>query len=337
MTASEALLKKLLVRKIKADEIDVGMLTAAIVKSKLFTTPDGLVGFDSSGFWAKGKDGDYIFRASGDGVQATGGFQTAAKGDRIQLSQILFKGSTIGGLQGIGDDPETPYWLIWGDHDEDGIASRLMMGTSTQQSEIAVARDQQGHNSIGLTANRVDISGFDSAEVMADDVHLTGHRSIRLDADSIWLRGVKLPVSGIATGGYTHHQGAWEISFKQAETRYGDLSFTTGGNPGSTYGVQGLRIPCTGYWLISGAVNVTGSGSSASLGLGIYHEASGKIDTFGDGFVLDFTLSPSKWVSQAVPSTVEFLEAGDVVMWRGGSILTAGAGPNYMLATLLPF
>lgn len=335
--ADEAMLKKLLVRKLLADEIDVGSLAAAIIQSEKFVTKDGLNGVDETGFWTKDKSGTSIFRASGDGVQATGGFQTAAKGDRIQLSQILFKGSTIGGLQGIGDDPETPYWLIWGDHDEDGIASRLMMGTSTQQSEICVFRDDKGRNNVSLTADDIAITGFNSTEVEADDVHLTGHRSIRLDADAIWVRGVRLPVSGIATGGYTHHQGAWEISFKQAETRYGDLSFTTGGNPGSTYGVQGLRIPCTGYWLISGAVNVTGSGSSASLGLGIYHEASGKIDTFGDGFVLDFTLSPSKWVSQAVPSTVEFLEAGDVVMWRGGSILTAGAGPNYMIATLLPF
>ena len=116
VTASEALLEKLLVRKIKADEIDVGSLTAAIVKSDLFTTPDGLVGFNPSGFWAKGKDGKYLFRASGDGVQAVGGFQTALSGDRIQLSQTLIQGTNTGGLQGIGDDPTHPYRLIWGDH-----------------------------------------------------------------------------------------------------------------------------------------------------------------------------------------------------------------------------
>ncbi|WP_416516965.1 hypothetical protein [Bifidobacterium asteroides] len=337
VTASEALLEKLLVRKIKADEIDVGMLTAAIVKSGLFSTPDGLVGFDSSGFWAKGKDGNYIFRASGDGVQATGGFQTAASGDRIQLSQILFKGSTIGGLQGIGDDPETPYWLIWGDHDEDGIASRLMMGTSTQQSEICVFRDDKGRNNVSLTANSVGISGFDSTEVESDDVRLTGHKSIRLDADAIWVRGVRLPVSGIASGGYSHHQGAWEISFKQASSRYGDLSFTTGGNPSSANGVQGLRIPCTGYWLVSGAVNCTGTGNEAAIGLGIYDPTSGSLNTFWDGFIIDFTTSPNTWVTQAVPSTVEYLQAGDVVMWRSASSLQVGGGANYLIATLLPF
>ena len=159
VTASEALLEKLLVRRIKADEIDVGLLAAAIVKSGSFSTSDGLAGFDSSGFWAKDKQGRTLFRASQDGVQTVGGVQTASRGDRIQLSQTLIQGSMTGGLQGIGDDPETPYWLIWGDHDEGGMASRLMMGTSTQQPEIAIRRDQRGRNAVGLTANRVDISG----------------------------------------------------------------------------------------------------------------------------------------------------------------------------------
>lgn len=159
VTASEALLKKLLVRKVEADEIDVGTLAAAIVKSGSFATSDGLVGFDSSGFWAKDQQGRTLFRASQDGVQTVGGVQTASRGDRIQLSQTLIQGSMTGGLQGIGDDPETPYWLIWGDHDEGGTASRLMMGTSTQQPEIAIRRDQQGRNAVGLTANKLDISG----------------------------------------------------------------------------------------------------------------------------------------------------------------------------------
>lgn len=159
--ADEAMLKKLLVRKLLADEIDVGSLAAAIIQSDKFVTKDGLNGVDETGFWTKNKNGTPIFRASGDGVQATGGFQTAAKGDRIQLSQILFKGSTIGGLQGIGDDPETPYWLIWGDHDEGGLASRLMMGTSTQQPEIAISKSQQGRNTVSLTAHRVHVVGVD--------------------------------------------------------------------------------------------------------------------------------------------------------------------------------
>ena len=167
VTASEALLEKLLVRKIKADEIDVGMLTAAIVKSGLFSTPDGLVGFDQSGFWAKGKDGDYIFRASGDGVQAVGGFQTAAKGDRIQLSQTLIAGTDTGGLQGIGDDPETPYWLIWGQHNKTTSASQLYIGTSPQIPQFAAATDNGGRMTASVMATGVAISG-DLVDIIGD-------------------------------------------------------------------------------------------------------------------------------------------------------------------------
>ena len=331
VTASEALLEKLLVRKIKADEIDVGMLTAAIVKSKLFTTPDGLVGFDASGFWAKGKDGDYIFRASGDGVQATGGFQTASKGDRIQLSQTLIKESTTGGLQGIGDDPETPYWLIWGDHDEGGIASRLLMGTSTQQPEIAVARDQQGHNSIGLTANRVDIS-TGTAEVSADDILLEGHRSIRLDSDAIWVRGVQLPVSLHASGAFADHKGAWEISFRSADVRYGSQPAVIA----KAVTASGLRIPVTGYWLVYGSVNLGGSGTP-SIGLGIYDPSKGTIGTYGEGYVLDYGASANGWQTQAVPPSLQWLNAGDVIMWRASAGLSVGGGANSLCADLMPY
>ena len=159
VTASEALLEKLLVRKIKADEIDVGMLTAAIVKSGLFSTPDGLVGFDSSGFWAKDKAGNFLFRVHDGEVQATGGFQTAATGDRIQLSQTLIKGTNTGGLQGIADDPSTPYWLIWGDHDKGGLASRLMMGTSAQMPEINISRDSHWRSSVSITTDSLILKG----------------------------------------------------------------------------------------------------------------------------------------------------------------------------------
>ncbi|QIG78228.1 hypothetical protein BIBE0010001c01_00042 [Bifidobacterium phage BigBern1] len=180
VTASEALLEKLLVRKIKADEIDVGMLTAAIVRSGLFSTPDGLVGIDSSGFWAKGRDGKYLFRASGDGVQAVGGFQTASSGDRIQLSQTLIQGTTLGGLQGIGDDPTHPYWLIWGDHD--GLSSKLFMGTTTQQPEIAVDHDNNGENSVALTANHIAINSTTiNGSIRVNSEFYTPHINVPLD------------------------------------------------------------------------------------------------------------------------------------------------------------
>lgn len=329
--ADDAMLKKLLVRKLLADEIDVGSLAAAIIQSEKFVTKDGLNGLDETGFWTKDKDGNVLFKTSGGLVQAVGGWQTAASGDRIQLSQILFKGSTIGGLQGIGDDPETPYWLIWGDHDEDGIASRLMMGTSTQQPEIAVARDQQGHNSIGLTANRVDIS-TGTAEVSADDIRLEGSKSIRLDSDAIWVRGVQLPVSLHASGAFADHKGAWEISFRSAEVRYGSQPAVIA----RAVTASGLRIPVTGYWLVYGSVNLGGSGTP-SIGLGIYDPSKGTIGTYGEGYVLDYGASANGWQTQAVPPTLQWLDAGDVIMWRASAGLSVGGGANSLCADLMPY
>ena len=155
ITASEALLEKLLVRKIKADEIDVGLLTTAIVESKLFKTPDGLVGFDESGYWAKGKDGGYIFQVSRDGVQATGGFQTASKGDRVQLTQTQIKGAVTGCLQGIGDNEELPYWIILGSHGMTG--DEMRMGTNSTNPQFYASENSDRHSYAGMYAEDVAI------------------------------------------------------------------------------------------------------------------------------------------------------------------------------------
>lgn len=180
--ADEAMLKKLLVRKLLADEIDVGSLAAAIIQSEKFVTKDGLNGLDETGFWTKDKDGNVLFKTSGGLVQAVGGWQTAASGDRIQLSQRLISGTNTGGLQGIGDDPETPYWLIWGDHDTGDVDSRLMMGTSTQMPEINVSRDKKGRNAISLAANDIAITGFNSISV--NESRYTPHIGVPL---SQWI------------------------------------------------------------------------------------------------------------------------------------------------------
>ncbi|MCX8643244.1 hypothetical protein J3T92_02210 [Bifidobacterium sp. B4081] len=163
--ADEAMLKKLLVRKLLADEIDVGSLAAAIIQSDRFVTKDGLNGLDESGFWTKDKDGNILFKTSDGLVQAVGGWQTASKGDRIQLSQTLIQGTNTGGLQGIGDDPTHPYWLIWGDHN--GASSRLLMGTSPQQPQFSATIGPQG-STAGVAANRVDIAGSESASISGD-------------------------------------------------------------------------------------------------------------------------------------------------------------------------
>ena len=180
--ADDAMLKKLLVRKLLADEIDVGSLAAAIIQSEKFVTKDGLNGLDETGFWTKDKDGNVLFKTSGGLVQAVGGWQTAASGDRIQLSQTLIHGTNTGGLQGIGDDPETPYWLIWGDHDTGDMYSRLMMGISTQMPEINVSMDKKGRNAISLAADDIAITGFNSISV--NESRYTPHIGVPL---SQWI------------------------------------------------------------------------------------------------------------------------------------------------------
>lgn len=181
ITASEALLEKLLVRKIKADEIDVGSLTAAIVESRLFTTPDGLVGFDESGYWAKDKNGDYIFRVSRDGVQATGGFQTASKGDRVQLTQTQIKGAVTGCLQGIGDSQSEPYWLILGSHGMTG--TRMLMGTSPYSPQFEAGDGDDLHSFAGITAEDVEIKG-DVTENFTPKYHLKPRMAFAWSSDA---------------------------------------------------------------------------------------------------------------------------------------------------------
>lgn len=190
VTASEALLEKLLVRKVKADEIDVGSLSAAIIQSGRFVTPDGLTGFDETGFWSKDKNGNILFNTSENGVKASGGFITSTSGNRIQLSQTLVNGTNIGGLQGIDDNAQSPYWLIWGSHDqnENDSKSSLFMGVSQQQPEFVATSDSASTNA-SVTAANVDISGLKTnitGDVRENDInHYHADRRI-LTWSSAW-------------------------------------------------------------------------------------------------------------------------------------------------------
>lgn len=149
-------LDQLAARDVQVDAAVIGLLCAGIIRSGSFTTPDGLVGFDKSGFWAKDEDGNTLFKATRDGVHAVGGLQTASSGDRVQLSQTLIGGTKVGGLQGIGDDKTHPYWLIWGDHSD--TSSRLWMGTSPHQPQFAAGIDENGSEA-SVAASTVSLSG----------------------------------------------------------------------------------------------------------------------------------------------------------------------------------
>lgn len=326
VTASEALLKKLLVRKIKADEIDVGMLTAAIVKSGSFTTSDGLVGFDSSGFWAKGKDGGKVFAAGSGGVRMTGSMETSSGGDRLRVSRQYLPTlkRTVGAVEGLHDSDSK--WSLTGFYDAQKTEVQLAANGHTPNVLIS-SPPAADRDTLVLTGHDVEIGSQISGSmvsVSADDLHL--------DAGSIWARGVRLPVSLHAWGGYADHDGAWEISLRSAKARYGDQPAVIA----PALQAAGLRIPVSGYWLVYGSINIGGSGTP-TVSLGVYDQASKSITSYGEGYIADFSASANTWLTQAMPPTLQWLDAGDVIMWRTSAGVNIGGGANSLCADLMPF
>ncbi|MCX8648457.1 hypothetical protein J3U01_08595 [Bifidobacterium sp. B4107] len=326
VTASEALLKKLLVRKVKADEIDVGTLAAAIVKSGSFATSDGLVGFDSSGFWAKGEDGGKVFAAGSGGVRMTGSLETSSGGDRLRVSRQYLPTlkRTVGAVEGLHDSDSK--WALTGFYDAQKTEVQLAANGHTPNVLIS-SPSAADRDTLVLTGHDVEIGSQISGSmvsVSADDLHL--------DAGSIWARGVRLPVSLHAWGGYADHAGAWEISLRSAKIRYG-------GQPAviaPALQAAGLRIPVSGYWLVYGSINIGGSGTP-TVGVGVYDQASKAITSYGEGYIADFSASANTWITQAMPPTLLWLDAGDVIMWRTSAGVNIGGGANSLCADLMPY
>ena len=168
--------------------------------------------------------------------------------------------------------------------------------------------------------------------ITGDDVHLGGGHGLHLDAGSIWARGVRLPVSLHAWGGYADHAGAWEISLRSAKARYGDQPAVIA----PALQAAGLRIPVSGYWLVYGSINIGGSGTP-TVGVGVYDQASKSITSYGEGYIADFSASANTWLTQAMPPTLQWLDAGDVIMWRTSAGVNIGGGANSLCADLMPF
>ena len=171
-------LDQLAARSVEIDSAVIGALSAGIIKSGSFVTPDGRVGFDTNGFWAKNTDGEYVFQASENGVNSIGGFVTASSGDRIQLSQTLIQGTNTGGLQGIGDDPNHPYWLIWGDHSGSGSGSqsKVSIGTTPQQPQFT-AVSSSSETIASVSGTKVNIAGtsvnLDSSNLKSNNIDIS--------------------------------------------------------------------------------------------------------------------------------------------------------------------
>lgn len=92
----------------------------------------------------------------------------------------------------------------------------------------------------------------------------------------------------------------------------------------------------TGYWQIYGSANLGGSGTP-TIGLGIFDPTSGTTETYGNDFILDMGTSANGWLTEAIPPSLHYLKAGQVVMWRCSTGLSVGGGANYLCADLMPY
>ena len=325
--ASEAVLDKILVRKLNADDIDVGNLTAAIVKSNKFVTPDGRTGFDESGFWSKDMDGNEAFRANANGVDMTGIFRTDRKGKaRFEISQQLVPANpgsvSMGTVDFYPEGAGTPTLEI--SASESQQISSLFIGNATNDVS-------HGTGYVQLTADRSANMPVSKLLLGGDQVDIEA-KSLNIGSYNVYIRRTLLPLCGMAYNGYSHVNGAYEVSFRNFQTRYGELQFGLDGN-----GPIGLKIPVSGYWMISGSLNASGSGSNNHLGIGVYDPDTGNTTQYWDGFILDYATSANGWVTSTYPTTILYLKKGQAIMWRNNAAMSVGAGANYIMATLMPY
>ena len=190
VTASEALLEKLLVRKIKADEIDVGLLSAAIIQSGRFVTPDGLTGFDETGFWVKNQDGGYDFTASNSGVQMTGVLRTDKKNkahfeitqDYKEISSVIGSKMSTGDIYYYPAESENPTIDISAFENEKRNGIQISNTTNDPMHKIGL---------LGLYGDRgSNGNGFakSEAELYADTVSVDG-KNLNIKGDTVQIDG----------------------------------------------------------------------------------------------------------------------------------------------------
>jgi hypothetical protein len=306
-------LDQLAARDVRMDAATVGALSAGIVRSGQFTTPDGLTGFDAQGFWAKAADGTVRFRANSDGVQAVGGFATAKDGNRVELGQFFDGTDVLGGVQ--GKDGARTTWVIWGERKRDG-STVLHMGSSPQQPQFMASDGADGQ-----------IASMSGTRVL-----LSASRGIDWDAPHVSVRGVGLPLTGMAfdpkgRGGFR------EFTFRQVSQGLGSPAFRL-----DAFGdTSGLRVPVSGYYELSGYVNLGYGRGDLSCSLSKYNPAKGAVWTdIGWPVILQTSLQSHNWIFTSLSPQVLWLDEGDVVTLRCADTYDVGAGTQ-VRAALMPY
>lgn len=273
VTASEALLEKLLVRKIKADEIDVGSLSAAIVQSGRFVTPDGLTGFDETGFWVKNPNGGYDFSASHNGVSITGELQTG----RDDASHCRIKNVSVdtpnGEKRSTGviefysyRDPKHPIGALTGW--DTGAVSQLVLGESfddiTYRNGSITVSSINTQNSLDKTSvdifsnynmiHSTPLNNNHNAVVVVESDNEQQRSKVQINADEVQLTG------DIRENDINHYH---------ADRRILTWSSTWTGAPGNGQFIEyeinyNVITPGEGQWFISNTgARVGGTGEYA--------------------------------------------------------------------------
>lgn len=164
-------LDQLAVRNVQVDEAVIGMLSTGIVQSATFTTPDGLTGFNTDGFWVKNPDESYAFLANKDGIMVTGKLQTASVGSRIEIAQTDTHNMHNGYVAGF-DNNGNMRWSINSNTYDDGsmnmfIGSTLAQNGQGKAPEVQISSSMNpndtSRDSLILSSSRLEISSHDSS------------------------------------------------------------------------------------------------------------------------------------------------------------------------------
>lgn len=139
VTASEALLKKLLVRKIEADEIDVGQLAAAIVVSGEFKSANGRFSIDDAyGLVLKDSTGKVVvdFPTNSDQRYIVGKFVSG------EITKEHIEMSTFGGSNSTYSDGSVSFF----DHQNNLIGNLSAEGTNSSVNTLSITVHASGTN-----------------------------------------------------------------------------------------------------------------------------------------------------------------------------------------------
>ncbi|KFI76530.1 hypothetical protein [Bifidobacterium mongoliense] len=336
VTASEALLNKLLVRKIKADDIDVGSLAAAIITSGEFQTASSgaRVVMDTKGIRAYDAAGNTTFQieAATGKASLVGGMQTALSGKRISISQsgdtgkvaLLNDGSELSSLTFIDDTDKSGY-----------VYTGLYTGQSGQFMQFATLVDSVNHQpdpkvyDVSITArgkmlldasNAINVNGTWFAHDLA---------SLPTAPQVVGGQGTKAFVGGIeyafdGGGAWVSQTHTWDdavcvaVPTSSSSTVNGTTSVRmdtmTGDSAAYTRGSNYIQVAHAGTYLVSGAVQVSGvSGGShhANVAIGVDGYSSSNrymSKEVGGGPGLD-----GAWITAVYPAVPIALTAGQRV------------------------